>query len=133
MKIKKIYEPVFRTHLLFLYDCSYIEAESYLSENDIRTDLMKCSGQTGVYEVKKPDKSVQKRYYIYIANTKDGVLEDLSTLLHEITHLIFLSLADCEIKITNQTDEIFSYYFEWWFKRLIKLPIIKEFKKNKKI
>ncbi|MCX6724234.1 MAG: hypothetical protein NT155_03645 [Candidatus Staskawiczbacteria bacterium] len=132
MKIKIFYEPIYNTHLLLLYECNYIEAEHYFSKNKIRTDLIKCSGQTGTYRVEKPDGSSQKRYYIYIEKTDKGWIEDISTILHEISHLVFMSLFDCGIEINPKTDETFSYYFEWWFKTLINSLTPKKRAKRKK-
>lgn len=115
MKIKKIYEPVFFTNLLFLYDCTAFEAENYLRNlSGIKTRLEKCSGQTGSYIVMDNPQKEQKRYYIYI---EKGKLNP-EILVHEVSHLCFISLFDCGIKITEETDEVFSYYMEWWIKKL---------------
>lgn len=116
MKIKNIYEPIFNTHLLLIYDCTALEAENYLNEKNIQTQLRGCSGQTGSYNIPKKNKGTQERYYIWVE--KDKPDKQLSVLLHEISHLVFFSLGGCLIKITPQTDEIFAYYFDWWFGKI---------------
>ena len=129
MKILNIFEPIFYTHLLFIYDCTCKEATQYLNKKNIRANIKGCSGQTGSYVVKEGETS-QNKYYIFIEKSNKGVVEELSTLLHEISHLVFMAMADCGIQINKDTDEVFSYYFEWWFKRLIK---IEETNKKKKV
>lgn len=121
MKIKNFYEPVYNTHLLFIYDCKPVEAENYLNEKNIQRRLRGCTAQTGSYKVTRKTDGEQSRYYIYIE--KDTPDKELRALVHEIAHLIFMSLSDCGIYVTRDTDEIFAYYFDWWFGKLY--PLIK--------
>ena len=120
MKIKNIYESVYSTHLLLIYDCTAIEAENYLNTQNIITNLRRCTGQTGSYIVKDKDRE-QSRYYIYIEKGK----LDVETIVHEICHLCFMSLFDLGIKITQDTDDIFCYYVDWWVKQI--KPFIHKF------
>jgi len=125
MKIKRIYEPVFNIHLLLIYDCLAFEAEDYLRNlSGIKTRLEKCTGQTGSYiiEDRKDKQSQQTRYYIYV---EKGKLKP-EILAHEISHLIFFSLFDAGIKITQDTDEVFSYYLEWWTKKINSILLFKK-------
>lgn len=113
MKTKTFHEKIYNTRLLLIYDCKAIEAETFLSKKGIRVDLIRCVGQTGRYIHKEGEEYEQKRYYIYVEKK-----QKLNTLLHEISHLVFMSLFDCGIEINQRTDEIFVYYFEWWFNQL---------------
>ena|SRR3990167_4449262 len=119
MKIKNIFEPIFNTHLLFIYDCKAFDAEDYLRRQGIETSLVRNFGQLGSYKFTKDnDKEWQQiRYYIWLERGQ----EKTTTLYHELSHLIFLSLFDCGIKITRDTDETFCYYLEWWIKEIKKI------------
>lgn len=116
MKIKRIHEKVYNAHLLLIYDCKAKQAERYLHGHNIKTDLTRCSGQMGTYTVKDGEEYEQQRYYIYIEKGKEH-----ATLIHELAHLVFVSLWDCGIRVTQETDEIFAYYLEWWFNQLWKV------------
>lgn len=115
MKIRIIHEPIYNTHLTLIYDVLAFEAEDWLREKGIRANLVKCSGQTGAYTVKRTKQYEQIRYYIYIEKGKQ------EALLHELVHLAFMSLQDCGIVIKQETDEIIAYYLEWWYKRVSKI------------
>lgn len=128
MKVKKLYEEIYRTHLLFIYDCTAKEATDYLYKKNIKADLEKCSGQTGTYTHEDKEGARQNRYYIFIEKGE----EEKYTLVHEIAHLIFMSLDDCGIEIVRGTDEIFAYYFEYWYKVLFPYLELKKAPKRKK-
>lgn len=117
MKVKRFWERLYNTHLVFVYDCKAIEAQDYLRKNGMgNRDLVTCTGQMGSYTVTKGKQYEQTRYYIYI---EKGKYQNY-VLVHEIAHLIFIALADCGIRVNQETDEIFAYYYEWWFIHLWK-------------
>ena len=126
MKIKNIHEIIFNTRLLFVYDCNAIEAENHLNTKNIITNLRKCTGQTGNY-IERTKEKQQSRYYMYIE--KGNLTPEI--IAHEVSHLCFMSLFDCGIKINQDTDEIFSYYIEWWIKEINKIIGIKSHENRK--
>lgn len=116
MKVTKLSEKVYKTDLLLLYDCHGTEAEDYLKKHKITAHLSRCTGMTGAYTVKKPNDGENIKYFMYIEKDKD----QLQSMVHEVAHLVFMALLDCGIKVTQETDEIFAYYFDWWFKKIHK-------------
>ena len=116
MKIKKLNESIYKTPVTLIWDCKAFEAENYLKESGIshKVDLVRCSGQTGRYSIKSIKNQSEKIYY-YIFLEKG---EEHKALLHEVAHLVFMSLADCGILVDERTDEIYAYYLEHWYKKL---------------
>lgn len=114
MKVKKFYEPMFHARLILVYDCKARDASEYLEKNNIKTDLVKCSGATGAYTYKIGKDFRQQRYWMFVMKNKN----ERSTLIHEICHLVFMALKDCGIEIDDRNDETYAYYFEWWHEKI---------------
>jgi hypothetical protein len=54
---------------------------------------------------------------------------DLTTLVHELLHLVYAIFIDREIKVNAANQETVAYYLAYWFDKI--KPIMTSRKKNK--
>ena len=113
MKIKEFYEPVFRTHLLFVWDCFPKEYKEFLEKREIANiDKLLDQRDSGtMIEVLCRDGGYE--YYLWIEK-KDGFY----TLCHEIVHLVNQVLERVGIPFSKENDELVAHYHEYWMRLL---------------
>ena len=113
MKVKEITEPVFRTNLIFVYDCSAKKFKELLEKREVANiDKLLDQRDSGVM-IKVLCKNGVYEYYLWVEE-KDGFY----TLSHEIIHLVAQVLDRVGIPFFEGNEELVAYYHEYWMRKL---------------
>lgn len=119
MKSKVIFDPVYRTTLVFITDSSLTEANKKLKRmglGQIPSEIYVANGTMHYFDEEDYPKRVRGRIYlVWVKKNKD-----LVTLIHELSHLTIAILTEKGLPITddNASSEAFAYYHQFWFTTL---------------
>lgn len=116
MKVKKFYEPVFETSVLFMTDCFPADIDKWLKRN--RNVILSAGYDTLAGSVTFIDevdgKGRKTREYMVVVEDNKAFY----VLLHETHHLTTHIMHDRQIPIRQDNDEIAAYIQNYWFRTL---------------
>lgn len=115
MRVKKLYEPIFRTDVIFITESDPKQVHDYLKKIGYHDKSFYDSTSGSVTLLDKTDHlGRQTREYLVIVEGK----KDFYTLLHETIHLVHHILSDRMIPVNEKNTEIIAYLSEYWFRTL---------------
>lgn len=116
MRVKRFYEPMFRTDVIFIVDSNPIEIEKYCKEKlHFRSaeGYDKLAGSLTILDEKDKLGRLTRSYLIIVEDSKN-----FYTLLHETHHLAADIMETLQMPIRRDNDEIAAYLHEYWFRTL---------------
>lgn len=105
-------EPVFNSNLTVFYNTSQEEGKKAI-EKCVGGQITFNSEWDGAFYGKERDG------YIWIEEF-DNTIEDIGLLSHEILHFTFHSLGNIGLDVSPESDEAYTYFFQYYQGRLLK-------------
>lgn len=117
MKIRKLYDPVYRVHLFFIVEPDGDKAKAWLTKAFKDGETVKDLNFAWPVGAKSIwDNDSCKEYAIWIRSKKD-----VGHLVHETSHIANMILGHRGIYQTEKNMEAHAYYQEFLFNEFIKI------------
>ena len=122
MRTKLFFEPVLKSEVRFVTDCSGAELRDWAKKHPkylacldkLPVDgLDGCTSNLEMVTDVEPDGGLTTHHFLWIR-----VKNQFYSLLHETVHLTGQVFHERGIPILKENDEMFAYYQEYWFKIL---------------
>lgn len=110
MKIYNLKDPMYDFKINLISGCNYEEFREFVEDRDNFSCGIYTNKTTGMY-VPIPSRDV---YYLFISNTRDTPL-----IMHEILHMVFDLLDSKGIQLCKESEEAYTYCFEFWVKTIL--------------
>jgi|ERR1017187_7115037 hypothetical protein len=101
--------PIYASNVVFVYGTTYKEIVDFCKKNDIDETIIKdCEkGYQGISFCVEDDK---EEFYTYVIVKKHkDKYEEIDTITHEVTHVVFNILEYKDIKFDNNNSEPYAY------------------------
>lgn len=105
MQIRHLKDPVYDYKLNLITNCDYGEFRQFILDAD-SFDCGSSRGKTVGMYVPIQEKNV---YYLYIKDT-----DNIPVLAHEVLHMIFDMLESKGLSLCDESEEAYTYSFEFW-------------------
>jgi hypothetical protein len=117
MKAKRLYDPVFRATVDFLFDCTADEVNEWYKKHKIgdKTEKQDKNGFSMEIENSWHGQTITE-FLIVVYN-----VDDFYTLSHELIHLVRNVFAQRKLNFDSDNDEAIAYYHEYWLRRFWRL------------
>ena len=115
--INSLYDPVYDA-FVSLYIGPREAFVSAFKERHPDCEMDEDRGIKGEYIHCYDTKDEERKNYIWLERFS-GKVDDLATLMHEVNHAAFGILEYKGVKVCDESEEAFTYYAEFWFKKCL--------------
>jgi len=116
MKKYWINDEMFQQGFYLIPGCSVKDLDKYLTkEYGVVSELSNCAVGSVLTMINTEDDTTV--VYLWIKELH-WTIKGQSTLIHELSHLVFRNLERAMISHSRETDEVFAYYIQHFFKQI---------------
>lgn len=108
MRTIKIHDNVYRVTLYFIVGSERDKCKAWLVKNFGDVSDLNFNEPVGAKTMWHEDN--HKKVAIWLSDSKN-----LGYLVHELTHIVHRILSYRGLKLTDETEEAYAYYTEFWF------------------
>lgn len=125
-ELYEVKEPMFKSGLTVLVNCSWDELKEYLEDRNLvgnrDEDIDSHRNSIGcLFHLQFKDDKDENRMYLLWQKKFSWTIEDIGTFVHELMHFTTAILDDKGIPIRYENDEVMAYFQEYYIKSFFHL------------